>query len=192
MKIISARVMSESPLTYRNEETKSQGKAIVIYDTLFGNTKKVAEALAKGIKNHGVEVKCISIKDASIDDLEQYNLVAVGAPTHYLKASKPMKDFLSQLEGASRNFAGKYGFAFDTRYDSFMAGSAAKYIEKKLDKIGLKMIRPRTSAIVRGTKEKGKGCDTTLREGEETVFEAVGNEIGTILVAKTITVRWKG
>jgi flavorubredoxin len=188
MKIISARVMSESPLIYRNEETKSQGKAIVIYDTLFGNTEKVAEALAKGIKNHGVEVKCINIKDASIDDLEQYNLVAVGAPTHYLKTSKPMKDFLSQLEGASRNFAGKYGFAFDTRYDSFMAGSAAKYIEKKLDKIGLEMIRPRTSAIVRGTKEKGKGCDTTLREGEETVFEAVGNEIGTILVAKTITV----
>jgi hypothetical protein len=92
------------------------------------------------------------------------------------------------VEGVSRNFAGKYGFAFDTRYDSFMAGSAAKYIEKKLDKIGLETIKPRTSAIVRGTNEKGKGCDTTLREGEETVFEAVGNEIGTTLVAKTITV----
>jgi hypothetical protein len=93
-----------------------------------------------------------------------------------------MKEFLSRLEGASRNFAGKYGFAFDTRYDSFMAGSAAKYIEKRLDKIGLEIIKPRTSAIVRGTNENGKGCDTTLREGEEKVFETIGNEIGTTLV----------
>jgi flavorubredoxin len=180
--------MSENLLTYRNEETKSQGKAIVMYDTLFGNTEKVAEALARGIKDHGVEVKCISIKDATIDNLEQYDLIAVGAPTHFLKASKPMKEFLSGLEGASKKFAGKYGFAFDTRYDSFMAGSAAKYIEKKLDEIGLEIIKPRTSAIVRGTKDKGKSCDTTLREGEEKVFEAVGNDIGKILVAKTIPV----
>jgi flavorubredoxin len=188
MKISLRGVMSENLLTYKNEETETKGKAIVIYDTLFGNTEKVAKALAKGIQKQSIEVKCINIKDAALDNLEQYSLIAVGAPTHYLRASKPMKEFLSQVEGVSRNFAGKYGFAFDTRYDSFMAGSAAKYIEKKLDKIGLETIKPRTSAIVRGTNEKGKGCDTTLREGEETVFEAVGNEIGTTLVAKTITV----
>jgi flavorubredoxin len=180
--------MSENLLTYGNEETKSKCKAIVIYDSLFGNTEKVAQALTRGIQKHDVEVKCISLRDAAAENLEQYNFIAVGAPTHFLRASRPMKEFLSRLVGASRNFAGKYGFAFDTRYDSFMAGSAAKYIEKKLDKIGLEIIKPRTSAIVRGTNEKGKGCDTTLREGEEKVFEAVGNEIGTTLVAKTIPV----
>lgn len=180
--------MSENLLTSTNEEMKSKGKAIVIYDTLFGNTEKVAEALTRGIKMHGVEVECINVNDAAINNLEQYNLIAVGAPTHFLRASKPMKEFLSRLEGASRNLAGKYGFAFDTRYDSFMAGSAAKYIEKRLDKIGLQIIKPRTSAIVRGTNEKGKGCDTTLREGEEKVFEALGSEIGITLVAKTILV----
>jgi|GEM_PF-1159951 len=42
-----------------------------------------------------------------------------------------MKDFLLRLE--ARSFAGRYGFAFDTRYDSFKVGSAAKYIEKRLE-----------------------------------------------------------
>ena len=48
--------MSENLPTYSNEGIKSRVKAIVIYDTLFGNTKKVAEALSKGIEKHNVEV----------------------------------------------------------------------------------------------------------------------------------------
>jgi hypothetical protein len=73
------------------------------------------------------------------------------------------------------------------------AGSAAKYIEKKLEKIGLHIIRPRSSAMVREFKqkviEKGKGktkSQTTLREGMEESIEAVGSEIGETLVYKTI------
>jgi flavorubredoxin len=123
--------MPEDPLTYRKEDTKSKDKAIVIYDTLFGNTEKAAEALTRGVQNHGIEVKCINIKEVDIDNLEQYKLIAVDAPTHFLRASRPMKEFLSRLEGASRNFAGKYGFAFDTRYDSFMAGQRCKVYREK-------------------------------------------------------------
>jgi hypothetical protein len=52
-----------------------------------------------------------------------------------------MKVFLSLLKG--RSFADKYGFAFDTRYDSFMAGSAAKYIEKTLKTTGMQIIKAR-------------------------------------------------
>lgn len=186
--MVIVRTMSENLTTNRNEETKSNGKAIVIYDTLFGNTEKVAEALARGIQKHDIEVSCFKVKDAAMDKLEQYNLIAVGAPTQYLTASKPMKVFLSQLEGTSKSFAGKYGFAFETRYDSFMAGSAARYIEKRLEKIGLEIIKPHTSAIVRRTKipyEGSKG-DTLLKEGVIQAFVAVGNEIGMTLIGKTM------
>lgn len=171
-----------------DSSTESKSKAIVIYDTLFGNTEKVAEALSRGIQKHGVEVKCISIKDADIDKLGQYNLIAVGAPTQYLTASKPMKVFLSLLEG--RSFAGKYGFAFDTRYDSFMAGSAAKYIEKRLKTTGIQIIKPHTSGIVRRTKTSYEAAkrDTLLKEGAIPAFEAVGSEIGTVLVRKSVPI----
>ncbi|MGB6672371.1 MAG: hypothetical protein WBE34_08055 [Candidatus Nitrosopolaris sp.] len=67
----------------------------------------------------------------------------MGAPTQFLTASKAMKDFLLRLEAGS--FARKYGFTFDTRYDSFMAGSAAKYIDKRLGTTGMQIINPHTS-----------------------------------------------
>ena len=186
--------MSENLTTHSNDEDiKTKCKAIVVYDTRFGNTEKVAEALTRGIQKHNVEVKCISVKDVELDDLGKYDLIAIGAPTHFLTASKSMKELLLRLESSYSNSAVTYGFAFDTRYDSFFAGSAVKYIEKKLEKIGLRIIRPRSSAIVREVKqkviEKGKGktkSRTTLREGMEQSIEAVGNEIGKTLVYKTI------
>jgi hypothetical protein len=67
-----------------------------------------------------------------------------------------MKEFLSRLEG--RSFVGMYGFAFDTRYDSFMAGSAAKQIEKRLETTGMQIIKPHTSAIVKRTKTLYEVC----------------------------------
>jgi hypothetical protein len=67
-----------------------------------------------------------------------------------------------------------------------LAGSAAKYIEKKLEKIGLQIIRPRSSAIVTATKGKWKAtkADTTLREGAGEAIEAVRSEIGAVLLSR--------
>jgi hypothetical protein len=62
-----------------------------------------------------------------------------------------MKEFLDELKEV--NLKGKWGFAFDTKLDSIMAGSAAKFIEKKLKAYGVDIIRPRSSAIVIVRKE---------------------------------------
>jgi menaquinone-dependent protoporphyrinogen IX oxidase len=122
--------MSENLPTKSNiEDTKSKCKAIVVCDT--------QEALTRVIQKHNIDVKCVSVKDVKLDKLGQHDLVAIGAPTHFLKASKSMKELPLRLESSYSNSAVTYGFAFNTRYDSFFAGSAAKYIEKKLQKIGL-------------------------------------------------------
>ncbi len=191
--IVLIRSMSENLTKHNNKDIKLKCKAIVVYDTRFGNTKKVAEALTRGILKHNIDVKCVSVEDVRLDKLGKYDLIAIGAPTHFMTASKSMKEFLLHLESSYSNSAVAYGFAFDTRYDCLFAGSAAKYIEKKLEKIGLQIIRPRSSAMVREFKqkviEKGKGktkSQTTLREGMEESIEAVGSEIGETLVYKTI------
>ncbi len=69
---------------------------------------------------------------------------------------------------------GKYGFAFDTKFRNSLAGSGAKFIEKKLADLGMKLITPRQSAIVKKT-------EGPLEEGEEQAFERIGFEIGTTL-----------
>ena len=161
-------------------------KAIILFDTLFGNTEMIAQYLAKGLRQAGVESECVNITMAGADELTEYDLLAFGAPTQYLSASKPMKEFLDRLKTV--NLKGKYGFAFDTKLGSFMSGSAAKVIEKKLRDMGLEIIKPHISAIVIGRKEKkdqAKVGDAVLKEGMEELFKKVGNELGQLLQQST-------
>jgi flavodoxin len=151
-------------------------KAIILFDTLFGNTERIAGCLAKGLQAAGVESRAASIK--SNVGLAEYDLLALGAPTQYFTASKPLKAFLERLEGAK--LKGKLGFAFDTRLDSRFSGSASKYIEKKLTALGLQIIRPRASAIV-VLQKTGKEGDTVLKDGMEPLFESIGKELAVLL-----------
>jgi flavorubredoxin len=146
-----------------------------MFDTRYGNTEKIAKSLERGLNQTGIETVCVNTRDVTVDLLKQYDMIGVGAPTQFMTASRPMKKFLGKLK--SMNLFGKYGFAFDTKFDSHMSGSAAKFIEEKLKNLGLEIIAPRESAIVFGMNEKEGGA--ILKEGEETRFEQIGLRIGT-------------
>lgn len=155
-------------------------KAIVVFDTLFGNTEKIASRLAAGLQETGIEAKPVNIKEAKADRLAEYDLLILGAPTQYFTASKPLKEFLEQLKG--QDLKGKRGFAFDTKLESCFSGSAAKFIEKKLEELGLDIIRPRSSAIVVGQKGKtDRVGEAVLKEGMEDLFKSIGKELGEVL-----------
>ncbi len=151
-------------------------KAYVVYDTRFGNTKKVAESLAKGLAESGVDSACASTRETDSDILNGSGLVCLGAPTEAFSASQPMKEFLRSMTGAS--LAGKKVFAFDTKVDWRMSGSAAKYIEKELGSMGLSPALPRESAIVSTVRQGGSIQGAVLREGELARFEEIGRRLG--------------
>ncbi|MFW9793929.1 MAG: flavodoxin domain-containing protein, partial [Candidatus Thorarchaeota archaeon] len=110
-------------------------KAIVLYHSLFGNTKSIAMNLAKGIEEAGVVTSCQSIENFNINEIIDFDFVAIGSPTHILKTSKQMKTFLQEMRAF--NLKGKFGFSFDTRNESRMnkrglfalENSAARVIE---------------------------------------------------------------
>lgn len=164
-------------------------KAIVLFDTLFGNTERIANSLAKGLQQAGITTECTNIKMARVEKLPEYDLLALGAPTQYISSSRPMKNFLGRLKDL--DLKSKYGFAFDTKLDHFMAGSAAKFIEKKLKAYGVDIIRPHSSGIVIGRKENEKKKkeeikigEAVLKEGMEELFETIGRELGALLKSK--------
>ncbi|MGB8034228.1 MAG: flavodoxin domain-containing protein [Nitrososphaeraceae archaeon] len=114
-------------------------KAIVIFDTTYGNTEKIAKSLEIGLKEAGILTVCMNARDvAAADSLNQYDLICLGALTHFMTASRPMKKFLGKLK--SIDISGKYGFAFDTKFDSRMSGSTTKFIEKELRNLGLQIL----------------------------------------------------
>jgi len=144
------------------------GKAVVIYDTKFGNTEKIARALAEGIRKQGVNADCLKVDEVDISKLGDYDLLAIGGPTQAFGISKPMKDFLQKLENV--NLSGKKAFAFDTKLKSRLSGSAGKRIEKRLEKLGMSVVKSHVSAIVEG----GEG---PLRDGAEETFKQIGVDI---------------
>lgn len=158
-------------------------RAIVIYYTRFGNTERIAKSLERGLKESGIEdVVCINERDAIavIDSLKQFDLICIGSPTEGFTAPKRLKEFLETIKG--RDLSSKYGFAFDTRVNSRLSGSAAKLIEKELTSKGLRIVAPRKSAIVFTLKEMGSISGARLKEGEEKEFEQIGFQIGTAVI----------
>jgi len=143
-------------------------KAIVMYDSKFGNTEKIAKALSEGMKKEDLDVDCLRIDNVDPGKLAEYEILAIGAPTQMFGISKPMKEFLEKLENV--NLRNKKAFAFDTRLKSRFAGSAAKGIEKQLKKLQMTIIKPYASAIV-------KGNEGPLEEGAEEKFTQIGSEI---------------
>jgi flavorubredoxin len=146
---------------------------VVIYDSKFGNTERIAKSLAEGLERAGIETACVNTNDVKAESLKDYDFIAIGAPTQMFTASRPMKDFLLKLEGVE-GLRGKHGFAFDTKFESRLSGSASKYIEKRLKELGMEIVKPRQSAIVKKT-------EGPLEEGAAGAFERIGFYIGTSL-----------
>ena len=155
-------------------------RACVIFDTRYGNTERIARSFEAGLKEAGIQTICVNARDMPVDSLKQYDLICVGAPTEWLTASKPMKEFLGRLK--STDLAGRYGFVFDTKLDAPLSGSAARFIEKELKSAAVQIITPRESAIVFGVKKEEGGM--RLKEGEEKRFEKIGLRVGTALGAR--------
>jgi flavodoxin len=151
-------------------------RAIVIYDTKFGNTEKIARALARGMEKQGIKVDCVKADEVDIDKLVEYDFLVIGGPTHGFGVSRPMKAFLEKLR--SVDLEGKKAFAFDTKIKaSWLAGSAGKGIEKTLERLGMSIVKPHSSAIVKATKGP-------LKEGMEEMFEQIGGEIAESIQSK--------
>jgi flavorubredoxin len=148
-------------------------KALVVYDSVYGNTEKVAKALAVGLKSGEVEVDVVKVDAVKFDELGDFDLLCVGSPVHGWNASKPVKEFLERLKSV-QGLSGKKAFAFDTKMKSRLAGSAGGKIERKLKDLGLTIAKPSESAIVRGR-------EGPLEESAEETFKQIGAELAKIL-----------
>jgi flavodoxin I len=119
-------------------------RGLVVYDSMFGNTEKVAEAIAAALGPESVPVRKVDAVTAT--DLQDLDLIVVGSPVHAWRPSKDMKAFLKGLERGA--LSGVQAAAFDTRMKSRMAGAAADNIEKALRKKGCTIVVPGAGFIV--------------------------------------------
>ena len=167
---------------------------VVIFESMFGNTRQVASAIADGLAPYG-PVLTMNVNDAGAKDTaESANLLVAGGPTHVHGLSRPasreearswsndptkrlslepaapgtgVREWLDSLQKVPALCA-----AFDTRADiaRILSGAASGHIERKLKKRGSQAVFPAASFLV--SKE------TVLVDGELARARAWGAGIG--------------
>jgi hypothetical protein len=126
---------------------------LVVYETMYGRTREVAEAVARGCEAGG-DVRLVEVSELVAGDAhgalpDDVTLLVVGGPTHAFSMTRP----------GTRSDATKYGrtvsrtgvrewlatlalpaglpvAAFCTKLDSPLSGSAARAIAQRLRKLG--------------------------------------------------------
>jgi hypothetical protein len=63
-------------------------RALVVYESYFGNTKSIARAIARGLRLEHATASALDVTDTHID-LESYDLLVAGGPTHAFALSRP-------------------------------------------------------------------------------------------------------
>lgn len=157
--------------------------ALVVYESMYGNTRRIAEAVARGLGGAAVRVGAADPAAVAVADL-----LVVGGPTHIMGMSRPksreaarqaasqdpalrlepdaagpgLREWLASLDGAGRAAA-----AFDTRLRMpGWIGHAAPRIARQLRRTGHRLVRPPASFFV--------SKQTVLLDGELRRAEAWG------------------
>jgi flavodoxin I len=133
-------------------------KALIVYDSVYGNTEKIARAIAEAITPSG-EVKVLQAGEANPSELESTDLLIVGSPTHAGRPTPAVQDLLNKVPKLPQ---GIKVAAFDTRSQTRLVmvfGYAAGRIARNLKKKGGNLIGSPEGFFVTGTKGP-------LKEGE--------------------------
>ena len=140
-------------------------RGILIYDTSYGNTRKIAETIAETLKDSGIEVDVFCVKDAKKLSAKEYDFLVLGSPTRFGTMSFAVKGFLGKVK--SKEWMNKPFAAFDTENPENIERarienkewSAGEKIAAKLKDKQMNQLLPVLKAVVLG--QKGP-----LKEGE--------------------------
>jgi len=89
-------------------------KGIVIYYSKSGNTKKMAEIIAKSMNEAELPTECKSVADVEADDLLDYDAIVLGSPTYYGQMAAPIKKLIDETVGFHGKLDGKVAAAFSS------------------------------------------------------------------------------
>jgi NAD(P)H dehydrogenase (quinone) len=89
-------------------------KGIVIYYSRSGNTKKMAEIIAKAMNEAGLSTECKSVDKVKAEDVFGYDAIVVGSPTYYGHMAGPIKQLFDDLVSRHGQLDGKIGAAFSS------------------------------------------------------------------------------
>ncbi len=132
-------------------------KVLVVYDSVYGNTERIAKAIGGAITG---EVRVLRVDEANPSELRTIDLFILGSPTQGGRPTPAIRDLLNKVPEAS--LQGINVAAFDTRISTKLVGVfgyAAGRIARNLKGKGGTLIASPEGFFVKGSKGP-------LKEGE--------------------------
>ena len=155
---------------------------VIVYESLFGNTHAIAEAIGEGVRHadQHARVRRVRVGEAEAGDVTDVDLLVVGGPTHALRMTSERTRRMG-LEGEEKKAEakgmhldtepgaegpglrdwfdalarvgrGNRAAAFDTRLGSHLAGGASHGIARRLRHHGYELVAPPQGFVVEGTE----------------------------------------
>ena len=175
-------------------------RAVIVYESLFGNTHAIADAVAKGLEPM-LEVVVVPLAEAGRERLSDADLLVVGGPTHFhgmsrtytrkwaaATAQKPSNDLVLDRDADGpgvRDWLTSLGHgdtkvaAFDTRFTgpAGLRGRASRIISRRLRHHGLDVIAKPESFFV--------NLKNHLEPGEEARAQEWGKRLAASVVSNS-------
>jgi hypothetical protein len=156
-------------------------RVVIVYESLFGNTRRVAEAIAAGAREAVPEadVGCIRATETNRDEALGADLLIVGGPTHQCGLSSGVSrrlglkaDHIAAAREAGHRVepdaagpgirdwfmalplaaAGSLGAAFDTRTDATVKDGSADGIALRLRRHGYELVTEPEGFVIDNTQ----------------------------------------
>ena len=106
-------------------------QALVIYDSVFDNTEKIAQSIATGLRT-AHETQCLRAGSVSVVQITSADIIVMGSPTRSFRSTPATHSMLDSIPSAA--LQGKKVAAFDTRL--LMTGVKGLLFRKIIDKGG--------------------------------------------------------
>ena len=144
-------------------------KVLVIYDSVFGNTEQIAQAIGNALGSQE-DVEILGVSNVKPEQLTGLKLLIVGSPTRQFRPTAAINNLLKRIP--KNGLKGVKVAAFDTRFTMSaieesrvlpffvrLFGYAAKPISDRLKKKEGELIIPPEGFFV-------EGVEGPLKEGE--------------------------
>jgi flavorubredoxin len=133
-------------------------KAIIIYDSKYGNTMTVAETIAEGVRKECVEALVSEVSRIDLNKVAEYDAVLIGSPNHMGGPTRSIRSLIVKLNGL-----GLQGKAFAV-FDTYMGGDVGKAVGKMERQMGEKA--PGLKRVASGLSVRVQGMKGPVAEGE--------------------------
>ncbi|HST48532.1 flavodoxin family protein [Jatrophihabitans sp.] len=182
-------------------------RTLVVYESMYGNTQEIAEAVAAGLRTAG-EARVLPVREAVLASLDGIDLLVVGGPTHAWGMTRArtraqaitdghrkglrvtarpgdlgLREWLASQTGNGNGLASA---AFDTRIKAPAAvtGRASRGMVRWLRRNGLVVLAPAVSFFVtRDSRLLAGETDRARRWGRE-LAERAGRREPSVKQAK--------